>query len=98
MLFKTLFRKIVTLSLALQFSSGKVSMIFSGVTAATVLSMKFHIFFPLALAGCFLAVVLVAIVMISSGWMQKEFCRLNQLNGITPTLDKLDAKIKELNS
>jgi hypothetical protein len=79
---KNLFRKAVTTSMAVQFASGKLSMIFQTVTAATVLSIKFHISFFYTLLGCVVIGLLFAIFFVKSGWMNRELNRINQLNGL----------------
>jgi uncharacterized membrane protein (DUF106 family) len=92
---KNVFRKIITTSMAVQFASGKLSMIFQTVTAATVISMKFHISFLYTLLGCIITGLLFAIFFIKSGWMNKELNRINQLNGLEGIIIRIEKKIDE---
>ena len=87
-----MFRKLLTLSLAMQFTAGKMSMFFSGVTLATVLSMKFHISFFFALIVCFGVVLITCFIIIKSGWMAKEYNRINQINGLESLIKKEQEK------
>ena len=86
-------RKLMTLVLALQFANGKISMIFSGLTFATVMSMKFHVPFLYTVCVCVFLVLIFAGIIIKTGWMQKEYGRINQLNGIMEKLDIIDKKL-----
>ena len=55
-----------------QFVSTKASLLLSTVTAATVLSMKFHIYWPLAFGGIVLLGLIGLVVVVKSGWYKAE--------------------------
>jgi hypothetical protein len=86
-------RKLLTFSYVFQFTNGKISMLFSGLTAATVLSMKFHIPFLYVLAGCSVFVILATILIIKTGWINMESERVNELSGVMNMLKKIDEKL-----
>lgn len=69
---KQLIDRAIRLSAVAQFASGKVSLVLSTVTAATVLSMKFHVSLLLTfgiVAACGIALV---VVVVKSGWYNRE--------------------------
>jgi ABC-type bacteriocin/lantibiotic exporter with double-glycine peptidase domain len=69
---KDVIGRAIRLSAILQFVSGKMSLLFSTVTMVTVLSIKFHIYWPFAFLAVILFSFLAAFVVIKSGWYKRE--------------------------
>lgn len=76
-----------------QYTSGKLSALASIVTLSTVLSIKFHVTFPIVLALCIALVVVIGMFFRYSGWMAEE---LKYVNDIGDLHRKLDAIIRRL--
>ena len=89
-------KQLVKLSALTQFSAGKVSLIISGTTAATVLSMKFSIPWLLSMVGVAFFCVCAVIFVYISGWARKEYTYNAELSDVIQRLDRIEKSLSDL--
>lgn len=65
-------KRLIRFSATIQFVSGKASLLFSTITLATVLSMKFHVYFPLVVGGIVVIGLVGVFIVVKSGWYKAE--------------------------
>jgi len=87
-------KKFIKLSAVTQFAAGKVSILISSTTLATVLSMKFNLPWTLAMVGVAVAGVATIAIIYFSGWIKAEYAYNSELMDIGERLKRIEKKLE----
>jgi len=87
---------IVKTSVMLQFGASKASLIISGTTLATVLSLRFELPWHLAIIAVAILSISISIAIYFSGWIHREAKYGQELSNLHPRLDEVMERLDRI--